>query len=232
MTQPARKKETARQLELLEAELAAARKVTARYRTAMEKAEKRHEAAEDAQAVAQYRFDRALVASWGDTPDWMTLLDGDENRSSVMYELAREGLERLGLGTSMINLETGQRVVWLGFSTDSEAELQQKLRGVQFILPFVKACSNGQREISISQPRRDKFALSLMVDAQTQAVSVMKRVHRSSCGGIAQLKLHAHLLRKKLQAEGITLKTSHSQELVACKHGFSNWQAAISGLKS
>lgn len=40
---------------------------------------------------------------------------------------------------------------------------------------------------------------------------------------IAQLKLHA---------EGITLKTSHSQELVACKHGFSNWQAAIAGLKS
>lgn len=69
MTQPARKKETARQLELLEAELAAARKVTARYRTAMEKAEKRHEAAEDAQAVAQYRFDRALVASWGDERD-------------------------------------------------------------------------------------------------------------------------------------------------------------------
>lgn len=63
MTQPARKKETATQLELLEAELTAARKVTARYRTAMEKAEKRHGAAEDAQAVAQYRYDRALVAS-------------------------------------------------------------------------------------------------------------------------------------------------------------------------
>ncbi|ENX3172454.1 hypothetical protein ACFOFA_004828 [Salmonella enterica] len=152
MTQPARKKETATQLELLEAELTAARKVTARYRTAMEKAEKRHGAAEDAQAVAQYRYDRALVASWGDTPDWLTLLDGDENRSPVMYELARDGLERLGLGTSMINMETGQRVVWLGFSTDSETELQQKLRGVQFILPFVKAGSQGQREISICQP--------------------------------------------------------------------------------
>lgn len=49
---------------------------------------------------------------------------------------------------------------------------------------------------------------------------------------IAQLKLHAHLLRKKLQAEGITLKTSHSQELVVCLYGFSNWQAAIAGLKS
>ncbi|EEH8380362.1 hypothetical protein G3142_002307 [Salmonella enterica subsp. enterica serovar Montevideo] len=36
MTQPARKKETATQLELLEAELTAARKVTARYRSAME----------------------------------------------------------------------------------------------------------------------------------------------------------------------------------------------------
>ena len=177
MTQPARKKETATQLELLEAELTAARKVTARYRTAMEKAEKRHGAAEDAQAVAQYRYDRALVASWGDTPDWLTLLDGDEDRSSVMYELAREGLERLGLGTLMINMETGQRVVWLGFSTDSEAELQQKLHGVQFILPFVKAGSQGQREISICQPRRDKFALSLKVDAQTQAVSVLKRVY-------------------------------------------------------
>ncbi|EMT5615553.1 hypothetical protein WMR20_003405 [Salmonella enterica] len=177
MTQPARKKETATQLELLEAELAAARKVTARCRAAMEKAEKRYGAAEDAQAVAQYRYDRALVASWGDTPDWMTLLDGDEDRSSVMYELAREGLERLGLGTSMINMETGQRVVWLGFRTDSEAELQQKLRGVQFILPFVKAGSQGQREISICQPQRDKFALSLMVDAQTQAISVMKRVY-------------------------------------------------------
>lgn len=48
---------------------------------------------------------------------------------------------------------------------------------------------------------------------------------------IVQLKLHAHLLRKKLQAEGTTLKTTHAQELVACKHGFRNWQAAIVGLK-
>ncbi|MJZ42566.1 hypothetical protein DS487_17015 [Salmonella enterica subsp. enterica] len=177
MTQPANKKGAATQLELLEAELAAARKVTARYRVAVEKAEKRHEAAEEAQADVQYRYDCALVASWGDTPDWLMLLDGDEDRSSVMYELAREGLERLGLGTSMINMETGQRVVWLGFSTDSEAELQHKLRGVQFILPFVKAGSNGQREISICQPRRDEFALSLRVDAQTQTVSVQKRVY-------------------------------------------------------
>ncbi|EIT6901376.1 hypothetical protein L2Z87_003557 [Salmonella enterica] len=177
MTQPARKKETATQLALLEAELAAARKVTARYRAAVEKAEKRHEAAEEAQADVQSRYDCALVASWGDTPDWLTLLDGDEDRSSVMYELACEGLERLGLATSMINMETGQRVVWLGFSTDSEDELQQKLRGVQFILPFVKAGLNGQREISISHPQRDKFAQSLMVDAGTQAVSVMKRVY-------------------------------------------------------
>lgn len=91
MTQPARKKETATQLELLEAELTAARKVTARYRTAMENAEKRHGAAEDAQAVAQYRYDRALVASWGDTPDWMTLLDGDEDRSSVIAAEAARG---------------------------------------------------------------------------------------------------------------------------------------------
>ncbi len=143
----------------------------------MEKAEKCHEAAEDAQADVQYRYDCALVASWGDTPDWLTLLDGDESRSSVMYELAREGLERLGLGTSMINMETGQRVVWLGFRTDSEDELQQKLHGVQFILPFVKAGSHGQREISIRHPRADAFALSLMVDARTQAVSVLKRVY-------------------------------------------------------
>lgn len=174
MTQPARKKEAATHLELLEAELIAARKVTARCRTAMEKAEKRLDAAEDSQADVQYRYDYALVASWGDTPDWLTLLDGDESRSSVMYELARDGLE---LGISMINMETGQRVVWLGFSTGSEAELQHKLHGVQFILPFVKAGSQGQREISICQPRRDKFALSLMVDTRTQAVSVMKRVY-------------------------------------------------------
>ncbi|EGP1136079.1 hypothetical protein IV596_002505 [Salmonella enterica] len=177
MTQPANKKGAATQLQLLEAELAAARKVAARYRAAVEKAKKRLDAAVDSQADVQYRYDRALVASWGDTPDWLTLLDGDESRSSVMYELACEGLERLGLGTSMINMETGQRVVWLGFSTDSEAELEHKLRGVQFILPFVKAGSHGQREISICQPRRDKFALSLMVDARTQAVSVMTRVY-------------------------------------------------------
>lgn len=177
MTQSARKKETATQLALLEAELTAARRVTARHRAAVEKAEKRHEAAEDAQADVQYRYDCALVASWGDTPDWLTLLDGDENRSSVMYELACRGLERMGLGTSMINMETGQRVVWLGFSTDSEEELQQKLRGVQFILPFVKAGSTGQREISIHHTREDAFALSLAVDARTQAVSVVKRVY-------------------------------------------------------
>ncbi|EBS6151643.1 hypothetical protein DVG40_22550 [Salmonella enterica subsp. enterica serovar Inganda] len=48
---------------------------------------------------------------------------------------------------------------------------------------------------------------------------------------IGQLKQHAHLLRKKLQAQGGMLKTTHSQELVACVYGFSNWQAAIAGLK-
>lgn len=61
MTQPARKKETATQLELLEAELTAARKVTARYRTAMEKAEKRH---------GQRRMRRRLLST-GMTVIWL-----------------------------------------------------------------------------------------------------------------------------------------------------------------
>ncbi|EBY8644278.1 hypothetical protein HBZ99_003819 [Salmonella enterica subsp. enterica] len=177
MTQPARKKETATQMALLEAELTAARRVTARYRAAVEKAEARYNDAQEAEADVQYRYDSALVASWGDTPDWLTLLDGDERRSSVMYELACRGLELMGLGTSMINMDTGQRVVWLGFRTDSEEELQQTLRGVQFILPFVKAGSGGEREISIRHPRADAFALSLMVDARTQAVNVVKQVY-------------------------------------------------------
>ncbi|EOC0699215.1 hypothetical protein ACIU3Q_002236 [Salmonella enterica subsp. enterica serovar Kokomlemle] len=81
----------------------------------MEKAEARYDDAREAEAEVQYRYDRALVASRGDTPDWLTLLDSDERRSSVMYELACRGL-----GTSMINMDTGQRVVWLGFRTDSE----------------------------------------------------------------------------------------------------------------
>ncbi|EHX0255551.1 hypothetical protein K3R80_005344, partial [Salmonella enterica] len=132
---------------------------------------------QEAEADVRYRYDKALVASWGDTPDWLTLLDGDEIRSSVMYELACRGLEQMGLGTSMINMDTGQRVVWLGFRTDSEEELQQTLRGVQFILPFVKAGSGGEREISIRHPRADAFALSLVVDARTQAVSVVKQVY-------------------------------------------------------
>lgn len=177
MTQPARKKETATPLALLEAELTAARRVTARYRAAVEKAEARYDDAREAEADVQYRYDRALVASWGDTPDWLTLLDGDERRSSVMYELACRGLELMGLGTSMINMDTGQRVVWLGFFTDSEEELQQTLRGVQFILPFVKAGSGGEREISIRHPRADAFALSLTVDVRTQAVCVVKQVY-------------------------------------------------------
>ncbi|EAB7739671.1 hypothetical protein B5864_16680 [Salmonella enterica] len=177
MTQPARKKETATPLALLEAELTAARRVTARYRAAVEKAEASYDDAREAEADVRYRYDKALVASWGDTPDWLTLLDGDESRSSVMYELACRGLEQMGLGTSMINMDTGQRVVWLGFSTDSEEELQQTLRGVQFILPFVKAGSGGEREISIRHPRADAFALSLTVDVRTQAVSVVKQVY-------------------------------------------------------
>ena len=177
MTQPARKKETATPLALLEAELTAARRVTARYRAAVEKAEARYDDAREAEADVQYQYDSALVATWGDTPDWLTLLDGDERRSSVMYELACRGLELMGLGTSMINMDTGQRVVWLGFRTDSEEELQQTLRGVQFILPFVKAGSGGEREISIRHPRADAFALSLTVDVRTQAVCVVKQVY-------------------------------------------------------
>lgn len=50
---------------------------------------------------------------------------------------------------------------------------------------------------------------------------------------IARLKLHARMLRKKLLAEGgITLKNTHSLELVACMYGFRDWQAAIAGLRS
>ncbi len=178
MTQPSHKKQNAATpLAILAQELAAARRVTARYRAAVEKAEARYDDAQEAEADVQYRYDSALVASWGDTPDWLTLLDGDERRSSVMYELACRGLELMGLGTSMINMDTGQRVVWLGFSTDSEDELQQTLRGVQFILPFVKAGSGGERDISIRHPRADAFALSLAVDVRTQAVSVVKQVY-------------------------------------------------------
>lgn len=178
MTQPSHKKQNAATpLAILAQELAAARRVTARYRAAVEKAEARYDDAQEAEADVQYRYDRALVASWGDTPDWLTLLDGDERRSSVMYELACRGLELMGLGTSMINMDTGQRVVWLGFRTDSEDELQQTLRGVQFILPFVKAGSGGERDISIRHPRTDAFALSLAVDVRTQAVSVVKQVY-------------------------------------------------------
>lgn len=83
MTQPANTKETATQPELLEAELAAARKVTARYSVALEKAEKRHEAAQEARVDVQYRYDCALEASRGDTPDWQTLLNGGEEKSGI-----------------------------------------------------------------------------------------------------------------------------------------------------
>ncbi|EAX6828149.1 TPA_asm: hypothetical protein G1X19_11185 [Salmonella enterica subsp. enterica serovar Typhimurium str. SL1344] len=50
---------------------------------------------------------------------------------------------------------------------------------------------------------------------------------------IEALKLTAAMLRKKLLAEGgITLKNTHSLELVACMYGFRDWQAAIAGLRS
>lgn len=48
---------------------------------------------------------------------------------------------------------------------------------------------------------------------------------------IAKLKKHAHLLRKKIRAQGVILKITQSQELVACMYGFRDWQAAIAGLK-
>ncbi|ECA1950159.1 hypothetical protein EJH27_01640 [Salmonella enterica subsp. enterica serovar Virchow] len=175
----------AQQLESLGEALAAARRVTATRRAALEKAEARYDAARDDEADAQYRYDCALAAAWGDTPDWFTLLDGSENRSVVMYDLACRELEKMGLSTLMVNLETGQRVVWLGFETDTEDELQQKLRGVQFILPFVKAGRDGQREISLRHARPEAFALSLAVDQQTQAVSVVVKVwgrEKSSTG--------------------------------------------------
>lgn len=93
MTQPSYKKQNAATpLAILEQELATARRVTARYRAAVEKAEARYDDAQEAEADVRYRYDKALVASWGDTPDWLTLLDGDEIRSSVMYELACRGL--------------------------------------------------------------------------------------------------------------------------------------------
>ena len=176
MTLPVKKKEHATQLAQLEAALASARGVTAKRRAAVKRAEKHLDSALSDEAAAQYGYDSALVASWGDTPDWHTLLDIRGGDSAVMYHLACRELDRMGLETSMLNMETGQRVVWLGFETDGEEELQQKLRGVQFILPFVKAGQDGQREISLRHAQPGKFALSLAVDRKTQAVSVVMRV--------------------------------------------------------
>ncbi|EGN9964460.1 hypothetical protein IS386_002989 [Salmonella enterica] len=77
--------------------------------------------------------------------------------------------------------------------------------------------------------RIEALKLTAVQDSIEQAITGFVIVGQLD---IAQLKLHAHLLRKRLQAEGTTLKTTHAQELVACKHGFRNWQTAIVGLKS
>lgn len=79
--------------------------------------------------------------------------------------------------------------------------------------------------------------LSTRIDA-LELTAEQNRIQKAMTGfvvveplDIGQLKQHAHLFRKKLQAQGVMLKTTHSQELVACVYGFRNWQAAIAGLK-
>lgn len=43
---------------------------------------------------------------------------------------------------------------------------------------------------------------------------------------VHQLKLHANLMKKKLSAKNISIKTSQSQELAAAAHGYKSWNEA------
>lgn len=113
--------------------------VISKRERSVRRAERNLEIAEDHLADLENQRDELLITSWGDRPNWPGIFGMSEDASSAMRAYRDKWVGTIpGLRlTAYGNIYTGQSVYGIGFTTKSETELEQKIRMVEFVMPYL-----------------------------------------------------------------------------------------------
>ncbi|MEB2704111.1 MULTISPECIES: hypothetical protein [Enterobacteriaceae] len=125
--------------------------VISRRERSVRRAERNLEIAEDYLAELENQRDELIIASWGEAPNWQGIFGMSEGASSAMRAYREKWISTIpGMRlTSYGNIYTGQSVYGIGFTTKSAAELEQTIRMVEFLMPYLLADQRKEKTLMI-----------------------------------------------------------------------------------
>lgn len=141
---------------------------------ALERATHRYELACESASEVLYERDCAIIESWAGEPDWNVLLTNSDDYSSAMYEYGNAMLNQHHLRASCTDGDTNQRNLIIHFETNSPHELANKVKGVEFIMDYIKVGKHGDKTISISHGQSCDFALEFGFNPKTNETYIVK----------------------------------------------------------
>ncbi|AUO67264.1 hypothetical protein WM46_22520 [Citrobacter freundii complex sp. CFNIH2] len=135
----------------IDKQISDAGEVISKRERSVRRAERNLEITEDHLAELENQRDELIIASWGDAPNWQGIFGMSEDASSAMRAYREKWISTIpGMRlTSYGNIYTGQSVYGIGFTTKSETELEQTIRMVEFILPYLLADERKEKALMI-----------------------------------------------------------------------------------
>lgn len=142
---------TGENIKAIEKLISDASEVIAKRERSVRRAERNLEIAEDHLADLENQRDELVIASWGDAPNWHGIFSMSEDASTTMRAYRDKWVGTIaGLRlTAFGNIYTGQSVYGIGFTTKSEEELEQTIRMVEFVLPYLIADERKEKSLMI-----------------------------------------------------------------------------------
>ncbi len=125
--------------------------VISKRERSVRRAERNLEIAEDHLAELESQRDELIITSWGDTPNWPGIFGLSDDASTTMRAYRDKWVSTIpGMRlTSYGNIYTGQSVYGIGFTTESAAELEQKIRMVEFLMPYLLVDQRKEKTLMI-----------------------------------------------------------------------------------
>ena len=155
------------QLDAIRARIADASDIVTRRERSVKRAERNLEIAEYDLAELQNERDKILIASWGDKPNWQVIFDLVD-ASPAMYEYKQKWVEEAGLhSTGMYNCETKQGGFSVGFTTTTQEELNQNIRMVEFIMPYLRPDRNNEKALIVYNVPGDDCCHNFVLNTKT-----------------------------------------------------------------
>lgn len=157
------------QINVINKQIRDASDVISKYERSVRHAERNLEIAEDHLAELENQRDELIITSWGDEPNWQGIFGMSEDASSAMRAYREKWISTIpGMRlTSYRNVYTGQSVYGIGFTTRSGAELEQKIRMVEFILPYLLADERKEKTLMIYNYPAEECSQSFVFNTDT-----------------------------------------------------------------